>query len=57
MSEALVIAGLATVAVVSAVLSFVAWWLLAHRPPNPDLGLPPDDEEEEEPEVDADAAR
>ena len=56
MSEALVIAGLATVAVVSAVLSFVAWWLLAHRPPNPDLGLPPDDEQEE-PEVDADAAR
>ena len=37
MSEALMIAALATVAVVSAMLSFVAWWLLGRRPPTPDL--------------------
>ena len=49
MSEALVIVALATVAVVSAVLSFVAWWLLGRRPPTPEI--------DERSEVDADTTR
>ena len=39
MNDALIVAALAAVAVIAAVLSFVAWHLLGRRPPDP-LGEP-----------------
>ena len=35
MSEVLILAALGAVAVIAAVLSFIAWYLLADRPPAP----------------------
>ena len=36
MTEALILAALGAVAVIAAVLSFIAWHLLARRPPDPE---------------------
>ncbi len=49
MNDALIVAALSAVAIIAAVLSFVAWHLLGRRPPDPG--------EPEEPQLDSEDPR